>query len=107
MLDMVAHWLRRHRSSWVQMVLWPPRGDLGQVLHLQLPVALRRVNSDTVSLLWSGALLKGSGCEKCYRSGSIQCDIAILNSCVDIGTIMEQLEDLNLPAIYLKFVLKM
>ena len=44
--------------------------DLGQVLYLQLPVALRRVNSDTVSiLLWSGALLKGAGCEKRYRNG--------------------------------------
>ena len=29
--------------------------DLGQVLHLQLPVALRRVNSDTVSVLGMGS----------------------------------------------------
>ena len=28
----------------------PPCRDLGQVLHLQLPVALRRVNPDTVSI---------------------------------------------------------
>jgi len=28
-----------------------PHRDLGQVLHSQLPVALRRVNFDTVSLL--------------------------------------------------------
>ena|SRR6218665_685915 len=39
-----------------------------QVLHLQLPVAFRRVNSDTVSLLWLGALLKGSCCCKHYRN---------------------------------------
>ena len=34
--------------------------DLGQVLHLQLPVALRRVNSYTV-LLWLGASLSSTG----------------------------------------------
>ena|SRR6218665_4026758 len=28
-----------------------PREDLGQVLHLQSPVALRRVNSSTISVL--------------------------------------------------------
>ena len=32
----------------------------GQVLHSQLPVALWRVNFDTVSMLQSEALLKGS-----------------------------------------------
>ena len=36
-----------------------PRRDLGQGLNLQLPVALRQFQ-----LLWSGALLKGSCCEK-------------------------------------------
>ena len=29
--------------------------DLGQVLHLQLPVALRRVNSDTMSIAVFGS----------------------------------------------------
>ena len=31
--------------------------DLGQVFHLQLPVVLRRVNSDTVSIavVWSAS----------------------------------------------------
>jgi len=38
--------------------------DLGQVLHSQLPVALRRVNSDTVSMLLSGASLNSSGLEE-------------------------------------------
>src|SRR6218665_2089091 len=32
----------------VQLPLQPPRRDLGQVLHLQLPAALQRVNSGTV-----------------------------------------------------------
>ena len=31
--------------------LSPPRRDLGQVLHSQLSVVFRRVNSDTVSML--------------------------------------------------------
>ena len=35
--------------------LLPPRRDLEQVLHLQLPVALRRVNSDTVSIAVIGS----------------------------------------------------
>ena len=35
----------------VRIPLQPPCRDLGQVLHSQLPVALRRVNSDTVSML--------------------------------------------------------
>ena len=30
--------------------IYPQRRDLEQVLHLQLPEALRRVNSDTVSI---------------------------------------------------------
>ena len=34
---------------------------LGQVLHSQLPVTLWRVNSDSVSMLYSGAHLKSSG----------------------------------------------
>ena len=29
--------------------------DLGQVLHLQLPVAIRRVNSDTMSIAVVGS----------------------------------------------------
>src|SRR6218665_2226697 len=33
-----------------------PRRDLGQVLHLHLPVALRRVNSDTVSIAVVGSI---------------------------------------------------
>ena len=34
-----------------------PLRDLGQALHLQLPVALRQVNSDTVSIamIWSAS----------------------------------------------------
>ena len=35
-------------------------GPIGQVLHLQLPVALRRVNSDTVSIA-----VVGSAPERC------------------------------------------
>ena len=35
----------------VRIPLWPPRRDLEQVLHSQLPVALWRVNSDTVLML--------------------------------------------------------
>ena len=35
--------------------LLPPRRDLEQVLHLQLPVALRSVNSDTVSIAVIGS----------------------------------------------------
>ena len=53
-------------GSQVQIPLWPPRRDLGQVLYSQLPVVLRRVSSDTVSMLQSRALLKGSHCEKRY-----------------------------------------
>ena len=39
--DVVAHWLSRWLStggSWVRLLLWPPRRNLGQVLYLQLPV---------------------------------------------------------------------
>ena|SRR6218665_101502 len=57
----IAHWYSRclsPRGSRVRIPLKPPRRDLGQVLHLQLPVALRRVNSDTVSLA-----VIGSTCE--------------------------------------------
>ena len=36
-----------------------PRTDLGQVLYLQLPVALRRVNSDTVSIAVIGSASEG------------------------------------------------
>ena len=46
-----------------------PRKDLGQVLRLQLPVALRSVNSDTASVAGSGTLLKGPCCEKRDRNG--------------------------------------
>jgi len=42
---------------------------LWQILHSQFPVALQRVNSVTVSMLWSGALHNGSCWEKCYRNG--------------------------------------
>ena len=38
----VAHWQSRRLSSeglWVRLPLQPPSKDLGQVLHLQLPVA--------------------------------------------------------------------
>jgi len=48
----VAHWLSQCLStegSQARIALQPTRRDLGQVLHLELPVALRRVNSDTVS----------------------------------------------------------
>src|SRR6218665_949448 len=38
-------------GSWVRILFWPSRRDLGQVLHSQLPVALRHGNSDTVSVL--------------------------------------------------------
>jgi len=38
-------------GSQVRIPLHPPRGDLGQVLHSQLPVALRRVNSDSVNAI--------------------------------------------------------
>src|SRR6218665_1902623 len=56
--DMVAHWLRRRRSTggeWVRIPLQPPCRDLGQVLYLQLPVAFRRVYSDTVSIAVFGS----------------------------------------------------
>jgi len=34
-----------------------------------LPVALRRVNSDTVSIAVVGSASESSGCEKRYRNG--------------------------------------
>src|SRR6218665_3610278 len=37
--------------SQVRIPLQPPRTDLGQVLHSQLPVVLQCVDSDTVSML--------------------------------------------------------
>src|SRR6218665_2527183 len=43
--DVVVHYQRRYLStggSWVRIPLYPPRRDLGQVLHSQLRVALRR-----------------------------------------------------------------
>ena len=43
--DVVAPWLRRWlstRGSWVRFPLSPPRGDLGQVLYLQVACALWR-----------------------------------------------------------------
>src|SRR6218665_3105731 len=52
-----------HYSSVVSSVpcIWRVAGsNLGQVLHLQLPAALRHVNSD---MLWSGASLSNSGLE--------------------------------------------
>ena len=36
-----------------------PHRDLGQVIHSQFLVALRRINSDTVSMLLLGAPLRG------------------------------------------------
>ena len=33
----------------------PPRRDLGKVLHLQLPIALRHVNSNTVPIAGVGS----------------------------------------------------
>ena len=51
-------WLRRRRStggSWVRIPLQPPCRDLGQVLYLKLPVALRRVSSNTVSIAVVGS----------------------------------------------------
>ena len=38
-------------GSQVRIPLQPPRRDLVQVLHSQLRIALRCVNSDTVSML--------------------------------------------------------
>src|SRR6218665_2664144 len=49
-----------------------PCRDLEQIIYLQLLVALRRVNSDTVSIAESGALPKGSCCGKRYRNGQVQ-----------------------------------
>ena len=58
-IPITIRWVWRH-IGWV--IAFGPEGrgfeshssrhatDLGQVLHLQLPVALRRVNSDTVSI---------------------------------------------------------
>src|SRR6218665_1600326 len=43
-------------GSWVRIPLYPPRRDLGQVLNLQLPVALRHVNSYTVSITFHDGL---------------------------------------------------
>jgi len=49
-----AWWLNcKFWGSQVLVPLQPPRRDLGKALHSQLSVALRRVNSDTVSLLYS------------------------------------------------------
>ena len=45
--SLVVHWWIRRLSSegsWVRIQLWPPRKDLGQIIHSQLPVALRREN---------------------------------------------------------------
>jgi len=42
----------------------PPRRDLRQVVYSRLPVALWRVNSDTVSVLLLGAPLSSSGLEE-------------------------------------------
>ena len=43
------------RGSRVRSPRCSPGRDLGQVLHLQLPVALRRVNSGTVSIAVVGS----------------------------------------------------
>ena len=51
---------RLSRRSQVRISLQPTRKDLWQVLHSQLPVALRRFNSNTVAMLYSEALLNSS-----------------------------------------------
>jgi len=51
-----SKWMNEWMNEWmtggsrVRIPLLPPRRGLGQALHLQLPTALRRVNSDTVSI---------------------------------------------------------
>ena len=59
LLGVVAHWYSRCLStgrSRIQIPLQLPCRCLGQVLHLQLPVALRQVNSDTVSIAVVGSV---------------------------------------------------
>src|SRR6218665_2468789 len=52
-------------GSWVQNPLKPPRWDLGQVIHSQLPVALRREAPTVFVLCWDlGAPLSSSGLEE-------------------------------------------
>ena len=55
----VAHWYSRCLStggSWVRIPLLQPRKYLGQVLRLQLPEMLRRVNYDTVYIAVVGSI---------------------------------------------------
>jgi|SRR6218665_1838627 len=56
--------------DWLRYESINGRPSLGQVLHLQLPVALRRINSDTVSIAVVGSSSESS--EKRYRNGQIQ-----------------------------------
>ena len=51
-------------------VLAATYADLGHVLHLQLPVSLRRVNSDTVSIVVVGSASERlTSRDKRYRNG--------------------------------------
>ena len=72
--DVVAQWFVRclaSRGSHVRIPLQPLLRDIGQVLHSQLPEALGRVNSDTVSTLYLGAHIhvhvSSSGLEKALQ----------------------------------------
>jgi len=55
-------------SGWMVRRTYPTLAatytDIGQVFHSQLHVALRRVNSDAVLILWSKAPLSSSGLEE-------------------------------------------
>src|SRR6218665_1245561 len=55
-------WWRIGRVEAFRIRLYPPRRNIGQVLHLQLPVAPRRVNSDTVSIavVWSASAVRST-----------------------------------------------
>ena len=53
-------------GSWVRIPLYPTLRGFGKVIHLQLPVALRRVNSDTVSIV-----VVGSASERLVLSGVV------------------------------------
>ena len=86
----VAQWQVRcfaFGGSQVQIPLQPPRMDLGQVLHSQLPVALRHVNSDAVPVAVVGALLKADAVRSAIemdKCNTIQCPkfIDLLNSSI-------------------------
>src|SRR6218665_2338142 len=81
---MVAHWLSRclwTGRSWVRIPLYSHHArDLGQVLHLQLPVVLRRVNSDTGSIAVVGS---ASEMDKYNTINTIQLKSAVVKlTCV-------------------------